>query len=249
MNQIFDVVKKSDPENIVDTINTNMNTNIGFYDRCFEKHNFEELTHIDFNILYKAVCYFLEKYPNSKKGVFFDVGSNAGSFVNVLQHMGIRDNIYCFEPHPYLNKKTKDTYPHIYMNNYCLGNKDGNIDIHIPMWSVGLSSIINRPVFSELDQEVKILNVECKKIDTYCKLNNITEIDFIKIDVEGGEKTIFEGAHWMLQNKKIKCGIFEIGSTLTDANTSEYEICTLLENYGYAIEKTLFQTDYIFYLP
>lgn len=34
------------------------------------------------------------------------------------------------------------------MNNYCLGNKNENenIDIYIPMWSVSLSSIINRPV-------------------------------------------------------------------------------------------------------
>lgn len=41
------------------------------------------------------------------------------------------------------------------MNNYCLGNTDGSIDIYIPQWSVGLSSVINRPVFSQLNQEIK----------------------------------------------------------------------------------------------
>lgn len=135
------------------------------------------------------------------------------------------------------------------MNDYCLGNIDGNIDIYMPQWSVGLSSIINRPVFSQLNQTIVKLNVKCEKLDTYCELNNITEIGFIKIDVEGAEKIIFEGANNLLKNKKILCGLFEVGQTLYDANTSELEIIKLLEECGYKIDKTISQTDYLFYLP
>ena len=86
-------------------------------------------------------------------------------------------------------------------------------------------------------------------MDTYCELNNINEIGFIKIDVEGAEKMIFEGAEKMLRNKKIKCGIFEVGQTLTDANTSEKDIVDLLEGYGYKIDKSISINDYLFYLP
>jgi FkbM family methyltransferase len=148
-----------------------------------------------------------------------------------------------------LSKKTKEVYPYVNMNSYCLGNLDDNIDIYIPQWSVGLSSIINRPVFSQLNQEIVKLNVKCEKLDTYCELNNISEIGFIKIDVEGAEKIILEGAEKMLRNNKIKCGIFEVGQTLTDANTSEQDIINLLEGYGYKIDKTISQNDYLFYLP
>ena len=216
--------------------------------QCFDKHNFEELNNIDVNILYNAILFYKNKYSNTN-GVFFDIGSNAGSFVKVLKSFDIQTNIHCFEPHPVLNKKTKLVYPYVKMNEYCLGNIDGNIDIYIPQWSVGLSSVINRPVFSRLNQEINKINVECKKIDTYCEENNIDMIDFVKIDVEGAEKLIFEGACELLKNKKIKCGIFEIGETLHDASTNENEICDMLISHGYLINKNISNSDYLFYLP
>lgn len=216
--------------------------------QCFDKHNFEELNNIDVNMLYNAVSFYKNKYSNTN-GIFFDIGTNAGSFIKVLQHFNIETNIHCFEPHPVLHEKTKQVYPYVHMNNYCLGNIDGNIDIYIPQLSVGLSSVINRPVFSNLNQEINKINVECKKLDTYCKENNIDMIDFVKIDVEGAEKLIFEGATELLQNKKIKCGIFEIGQTLYDANTHENEICNMLIGYGYEINRNISAADYLFYLP
>ena len=41
-------------------------------------------------------------------------------------------------------------------------------------------------------------------LDSYCELNNISQIDFIEIDVEGAEKYIFDGATKLLENKKNK---------------------------------------------
>ena len=215
---------------------------------CFEKHSFTKLNNIDYYILANAFNFYINKF-NNKTSVILDVGTNCGSFIKVLQKFNIYSNILCFEPHPVLSKKTKEVYPYIKMNDYCLGNIDGIIDIHIPKWSVGLSSIVYRPVFSQLNQPIVTLNVKCEKLDTYCELNNIPEIVFIKIDVEGGEKTIFEGAKNLLKNKKILCGIFEVGQTLYDANTHENEIIELLEEYGYKIDKTISKSDYLFYLP
>ena len=217
------------------------------FTQCFDKHNFEELNNIDIHMLRNAFLFYKNKFSNTN-GAFFDIGTNAGSFVKVLQQFNITTNIHCFEPHPVLHEKTKSVYPYITMNNYCLGNADGNIDIYIPQWSVGLSSVINRPVFSQLNQEINKLNVECKKLDTYCAENNIDCIDFVKIDVEGSEKYIFEGAIELLKNNKIKCGIFEVGTTLYDANTNEKEICDILENYGYIINKDIVVNNYLFYL-
>jgi FkbM family methyltransferase len=215
--------------------------------QCFDKHNFEELNNLDINMLFNAVLFYKNNFSNTN-GVFFDIGSNSGSFVKVLQQFDISQNIHCFEPHPVLHEVTKLVYPFIHMNNYCLGNINGNIDIYIPQWSVGLSSIINRPVFSTLNQEINKINVQCKTLDTYCKENNIDMIDFVKIDVEGAEKFVLEGATELLQNKKIRCGIFEIGQTLYDANTNENQICTMLMNYGYTINTSISNSDYLFYL-
>lgn len=217
------------------------------FTECYDKHDFKELNNLDVNMLYNVVEFCKNKF--TRDGMFFDIGSNAGSFVKVLNYCNINNNIHCFEPHPVLHQTTKQVYPYVNMNNYCLGNIDGNIDIYIPQWSVGLSSVINRPVFSQLGQQINKLNVKCQKLDTYCNEHNITNINFVKIDVEGAEKFIFEGAKELLKNKQIKCGIFEVGQTLYDANTHENEICDILLSYGYILNKTFSKNDYVFYLP
>jgi len=35
-----------------------------FFERCFEKHNFNELNNLDVNILYNSIVYYKNKYKN-----------------------------------------------------------------------------------------------------------------------------------------------------------------------------------------
>jgi hypothetical protein len=62
------------------------------FSQCFDKHNFEELNNLDVNILYEALLFYKNKFPNSN-GSIFDIGCNAGSFVKVLQRFNIQSNI------------------------------------------------------------------------------------------------------------------------------------------------------------
>ena len=218
-------------------------------ERCFEKHSFQELNDIDSNMLQNILLHFATfKKSLDTQSVFFDVGTNAGSFINALDFFAF-PNVHCFEPHPILSAKTKEVYPYIKMNNFCLGNSNGTIDIYIPSMSVGLSSIVKRPVFDHLNQNITKLNVKCQTLDSYCSEHTIQQIDFIKIDVEGAEKMVLEGAKELLQSHRIKAGVFEVGETLKDAGTSTEEVCRLLESYGYIIETTFSQNNYVFYLP
>lgn len=218
-------------------------------ERCFEKHSFQELNDIDFRILQKVLFHFTNsKKTLNKESVFFDVGTNAGSFIKALDLFAF-PNVHCFEPHPFLSAKTKEVYPHITMNSFCLGKSNGPIDIYIPSLSVGLSSVVRRPAFDQLNQDITVLNVKCQTVDSYCSEHGIQQIDFIKIDVEGAEKFVLEGAKDMLQSHRIKAGIFEIGQTLSDAGISTEEVCALLENYGYVINKEFSTHDYVFSLP
>ena len=203
---------------------------------CFEKHSFGELNHIDYHLLKQSVEHMNKLHSFTDKSVFFDVGTNAGSFVKVLKEKNY-NNIHCFEPHPVLAKTTKTVYPSIIMNEMCVGNNEDHVVINIPEHSVGLSSIIERPIFSNLEQNIYRIITKCTTIDTYCKNNNIDKIDFLKIDVEGYEKYIFEGAEEMLSSHKIISGIFEVGDTLKDAGYTENDIYKILIKHHYNFYK------------
>ena len=126
------------------------------------------------------------------------------------------------------------------MNKLCLSDKIEKSVINIPTWSVGLSSMIERPVFQQLEsqgQYIEKLEVDTITIDKYCQDNNVKCIDFIKIDVEGAEYRVLKGAENMLKKRLIKSGIFETGETLTDAKVSEKQLMEYLEEYGYILQK------------
>ena len=219
--------------------------------QCFDKHSFNELNSIDDSMIFKSLCkaqtIFTDLFNN---GVFFDVGCNAGSFIKVLQAFNIKNNIHCFEPHPYLVDKVVSVYPYVIMNNICISNKIEKSVIYIPSLSCGISSLIKRPVFETLiadGQTIIEYPIDTLTIDEYVKLNNIGNINFIKIDVEGAEKLVFEGAQNSLKTGIIKSGIFEIGQTLIDAGTTADEVCNYLNFYGYNIDKTIGPNDYFFY--
>lgn len=198
-------------------------------------------------MLFQAIQKAYNSNPNPRP-VYFDVGTNAGSFVAALNDARRPHIVHCFEPHPVLADKVSSLYPHVIMNKCCVGNSNNDIIINIPMWSCGISSVIDRPVFSQLNQDIVKLQTKCTTLDTYCATNNIDTIDFIKVDVEGAEKMVFEGAATLLANKKIKAGIFEIGQTLVDAGSSTEEICNLISGYGYRLDRSLSPNDVFFHI-
>ena len=50
------------------------------FNRCFEKHDFNELNNLDIYILNNAVLKFIKLY-NNNNNIIFDVGTNAGSLL------------------------------------------------------------------------------------------------------------------------------------------------------------------------
>jgi len=215
--------------------------------KVYDHHSFQEMNRCDYDMFLKALSLYSNKCTLESSSVFFDVGCNSGSFVRALKDHGITQNIHCFEPHPVMAKTTANYYPHIKMNEECLSDSDGLVNVYLPALSCGLGSIINRPVFYKLNQEITVLNVPCETIDTYCSKNNISTIDFIKMDVEGGELLVLKGAERMLREHRIKFGIFEVGC-LVEAGSSPQEVIDLLERHGYTIDRSIGSEDYAFYL-
>lgn len=230
-----------------------MNQNDDFFKDVFKRHSFEYMNNMDISIMSSILNYHKNIFDITENDIFFDVGANCGSFVKTLLKLQINKNIHCFEPHPVLSQKTKDLYKNIIMNKVCLSNNNGNVIVNFPQTSLAISSIINNPLFNDTNwtsyDKIKRVECECLTLDHYCNINNINIINFIKIDVEGTEKMVLEGAKNMLEQKKIKGGMIEIiDSQLKNAGTSSEEIESILKNHGYNIVKTLSEKDWYFYI-
>jgi len=56
---------------------------------------------------------------------------------------------------------------------------------------------------------------------------------------------VFDGATRMLKEKRIRCGLFDVGIVV---DASEEDIIHFIEGYGYKVDKAFDKTNYIFYL-
>ncbi len=141
-----------------------------------------------------------------------DIGANIGLWSKELS--GFFDKLVCFEPNPicldYLKKNINLKNSQIYSCALGLNNEKRDLFIH-PSNS-GASSFINRikigykeksqETYSEFPKETKKVNVEIKKLDSF----NFTNIDFIKIDVQGFELEVLKGAVQTLDlNNPVLC--------------------------------------------
>jgi len=152
------------------------------------------------------------------KPVFFDVGANVGEYALILREYFSKAEIHCFEP-------VKSTYDKLVENT-----RDSVINLHNIGFSdkVGTGEIFNtvnsnntevasiyKDVFSGVfhdHDELVPMEFQMDTIDNFCRSNNIINIDFLKIDVEGHELSVLKGAADMLLNKGIKIIQFEINT-------------------------------------
>ena len=95
---------------------------------------------------------------------------------------------------------------------------------------------------------LKKQEVDMMRLDDFCLENNVKNIDFLKIDVEGNELKVLDGAKGMLSNDKISVIQFEYGGTYIDAEILLKDVFDFFSELPYTIYKILpdrlLQTSY-----
>jgi FkbM family methyltransferase len=134
-----------------------------------------------------------------QSSVFFDIGANTGLFSLLAASSDRMKQVNSFEPMDAAYDLFKDNislnnFSKIKINKIALSDFDGESIFNIQMEGsdIPLGSSLRSDVGEhEILQKIK---VKTMKLDTYANDLNITQIDLMKIDTEGTEDKVLEGA-------------------------------------------------------
>lgn len=193
-----------------------------------------------------------------------DVGANTGQFAYYTRNLGYRNSIISFEPlssaFGILQKFAKGD-PNWQICNCAIGNTDGTVEINISTNSQSSSILEIMPdhVKSAPDSAYKGKEkVNIHKIDTIIdKYTNELNRTFLKIDVQGFEKNVIEGAKKsikMIKGLQLELSMIELykgESLITDMlniiNDLGFTIFSLEPGFYDKNTGQLLQVDGIFY--
>lgn len=137
----------------------------------------------------------------------FEFGSRYGE--DAIEFVGTLTNVlvHSFECNPaavQICKENIKSYPRIKLNEFALSDEDGKVKFY-PInpkltkttWAdgnLGASSMFvasgDYPVEDYVQDEIE---VDCMRLDTYCLLNNVENIDIVWMDVQGAELLVLKG--------------------------------------------------------
>jgi len=184
----------------------------------------------------KYVLEYLKRKSDTENFVIFDAGANLGQYATLANKVfSDKAYIYSFEPgketFSQMSKNTS-TIKNIQRYNFALGSFDGEATLNYDKEGSGLASVYERKLeHANISLNTKE-NIEIKTIDSVYLSNNITHIDFLKMDVEGHELEILKGAGDVLKDKKVSALQFEFGGANIDSRTYFQDFFYLLkENY------------------
>jgi FkbM family methyltransferase len=177
-----------------------------------------------------------------KNPVIFDIGGLDGRTSATYRRQFPDSTIHIFEPFPtscQLIRKKFNSDPLVVINQVALSDKIGKEKFHVNASPATNSLLSSNKVNTQIDRVTRtqeIIDVDVDTVDHYCAVNNIDFIDILKMDVQGGELRILQGAGEMIASGRVGMLFSELGFIKIYSNQPlEHDITAYLEKYGYAL--------------
>ena len=206
--------------------------------RIINENNFKN--HPDYIVLIKSII-------ENQNPTIFDIGAHHGESIESFNKYFNNPRIYSFEPFDesfeiLSLKKSKISNTKIF--NLGLSNFNGKgtfysyVDPKNPNISAANSILqLNDGKFIPSYSENQKVECEFMKLDSFVEENNISYIDLLKIDVQGAEFKVIEGAYNSLKDKKIGCVLIEIAIADFYKGQKSFDFyINLFKNYEYELK-------------
>jgi len=198
------------------------------------------------------------------KPVIFDVGAHLGKVTEVYRNLFPTAVIHSFEPFPMSFQQLKENHSkdsNVKVHNLGISDKIGVSILNVNTLSGANSLLPTDSVGSSYWGEGMLetkeqVEVNITTIDTFCREENISKIDILKLDVQGNELKILTGAKQMLSNQAISLIYSEIILVPTYEGQSKLnEYLSFFDSHGYDLfdlynterkGKKLIQADFLF---
>lgn len=183
--------------------------------------------------------------------VTMDIGANVGYFTLLLAHVvGPDGRVYAFEANPpvfetlHHNVGLNPQYQNgrIILRQIALGAENGCTDFFCPAPGYegvgGLRNTHRAPI-------ARTVKVPISTLDEIVERHRIVNLDFVKMDIEGGELDVLKGAGHVLTEMKpvLLFEAFEVNTAPYGYRV--YEILCYLENRGYTVKQAGMTTNFI----
>jgi FkbM family methyltransferase len=209
------------------------------------KHNYNiycPLNKEDFIVMTRHEDDIIERFLPKQGDIVVDIGAHMGRYTIISsKRVGANGKVVAIEAHPSNFEMLKSNIKlnqltNVTPLNYAVYSKETKIKLYLPDEESGYTmhhSIMSNYVFTKYKDKTgdKFVEVSANTLDYLLQLKGITDVNWVKIDVEGAEFEVLKGAHNVLSNSKDISLLIEVHGTDT------YEpIIESLRSYNFKID-------------
>jgi FkbM family methyltransferase len=178
----------------------------------------------------------IEHFTPKEGDIVVDIGAHMGRYTIISsKRVGANGKVVAIEAHPgnfeMLKSNIKlNQLTNVIPLNYAAYSKETKINLYLPEVESGYT-IYNTIMSNRARTEDKFVEVSANTLDYLLQLNEITDVNWVKIDVEGAEFEVLKGASNVLSKSKDIALLIEVHGKDT------YEpIIESLRSYNFKID-------------
>jgi FkbM family methyltransferase len=217
------------------------------------KYNYEFYCRInkdDFIVMTRHEDVIIEYFRPKEGDIVIDIGAHIGRYTIIAsKRVGANGKVVAIEANPsnfeMLNRNIKvNQLTNIISLNNAVYSKETKLKLYLPGEELGHTTY-NTVMSDRAKNEDKFVEVSANTLDYLLQLKEITDVNWIKIDVEGAEFEVLKGAHNLLLNSRNIVLLMEVHGSPNDYRLKleefirsynlKIEFEKIYENTGYII--------------